>query len=482
MKIRLGVEHQLGETKWAADLFSVVLSRTVLRFWRQLSCWIFFISMIVISAAQPGLSQTGEPDIEIDRDIPYEQVTPWWSDDGTGVEDEVLLTGKLHVVLKVWLSGQNHIDRVTYRANALGINGTSETTGQRFRLTGSFSLDLRNPALTINPDGFVDLPIREYALQLSKVDPEPARLTADSSVGSTASVYISPQTPASVECHRIYDGFGSPTATIDCGDSRFTNFIAPVTYAYRVFASGGDVCISGTPCLVPDGAILFNGFEGDYNTPLLLQARTYAPAGVTQPVATTLDWHCKTGDLEAPVTPGGTFSSCIPFYSSILPINVYAEVRYKIAMYIGGSYQVVSFVVSESPFTYYMLERPMDSAPVIESFNVAASKGPSNRCVLGQPCDVPEGAILHNGMEGDYLPPLYLSLTATDPEGDPVLVQWYCQSGAFFAPVTDLGGGVFSCSPFYTFPGPILVYATVSDGNNEVSSEVRTMYMYERVN
>lgn len=443
-------------------------------------CFLIVFSIGILLVHFVVAQEKEEPDIMTDRDIPYEMQAPWFNDDNSAVEDEVLLRGTLHVVTKVWLSDANHVDRIVINGNAKGIKGTSETTGQRFRLTGAFSFDLRDPDVEINPDGSVDLPQMKYTFQLSLVDPEPAKLTANTESYASFGVYIQ-NPPPQKRCERIYESDGTATAFVDCGDFSMGNYLVPLPYVYRVLADGGDACVPGSVCVIPDGATLFNGYEGDYKSPLSLDARTYYASGISYLKPISRKWHCKTGDREAPVITGGVYPKCTPFYSSTEPITVYVETTYRLAYYSNYSVQPVEFVVTEAPFAYHMLERPMDQAPVIESFSVEALSGPNNYCVFGAHCEVPEGALLFNGQVGDFFPPLFLQLTASDFEGDPLTVQWYCQSGASFAPISDLGGGLYSCDPIYSYPAPILVYATVSDGTNQVTSAVRTLYMAEFV-
>ena len=88
------------------------------------------------------------------------------------------------------------------------------------------------------------------------------------------------------------------------------------------------------------------------------------------------------------------------------------------------------------------------------SFSVAAIPipgVPTPDCPIFQlRWEVPNGALLYNGQTGDYYPPLYLTLQASDPEGSTVTVQWFCLSGSQQAVITDLGGGYYSCDPIYT--------------------------------
>jgi len=72
-----------------------------------------------------------------------------------------------------------------------------------------------------------------------------------------------------------------------------------------------------------------------------------------------------------------------------------------------------------------------------------------------------------------------MQLTASDPEGDPIIVEWFCESGSYLAPIANQGSTSASCSPGYIYPDPITVYAKVSDGHNEVFSDHRQLYMLE---
>ncbi|MCA1622390.1 MAG: hypothetical protein LC778_01075 [Acidobacteria bacterium] len=128
---------------------------------------------------------------------------------------------------------------------------------------------------------------------------------------------------------------------------------------------------------------------------------------------------------------------------------------------------------------------PQNRPPVINYFSVQAFRGPFSH-ICPDPnylCEAPNNAILFNGQAGDYYPPLYLYLSASDPEGAPITVQWFCKTGTQQAPVTwDYTYGYPSCNPIYSSVEPIKVYAIVSDGVNQVPSEVRTYTMLQRVN
>jgi hypothetical protein len=154
----------------------------------------------------------------------------------------------------------------------------------------------------------------------------------------------------------------------------------------------------------------------------------------------------------------------------------------------GGKY-------SEHTVTVLVGSAPTNAAPVIDmdAFGVYAASGPKIGCFPGQfdcheacPsgffCMVPMDSILYNGTVGDFHPPLTLSLGASDPNGDPLTVHWFCQVGSTAYLVTDNGDGTFECSPWSSsITTPILIWATVSDGTTFVRTEVRRLYMLDRV-
>lgn len=131
---------------------------------------------------------------------------------------------------------------------------------------------------------------------------------------------------------------------------------------------------------------------------------------------------------------------------------------------------------------------PINRPPVVDLQSLSITAVPSPGVdTPGCPiflarCEVPDHALLYNGQTGDYRPPLYMSISASDPEGDPITTQWFCRSGTQFATVTALGGGLYSCSPIYSTL-PIDVYVVVSDGVNPPLDPVgRTFFMLGLVN
>jgi hypothetical protein len=150
---------------------------------------------------------------------------------------------------------------------------------------------------------------------------------------------------------------------------------------------------------------------------------------------------------------------------------------------------------SDRTVTVLVGSAPANAAPVIDmdQFDVMAASGPKIGCFPGQfdchescPsgffCMVPMDSILYNGTVGDYHPPLTLSVDASDPNGDSLTVHWFCQVGAYSYAVTDNGDGTFACSPYSSsISTPILIWATVSDGTTTVRTEVRRLFMLDRL-
>lgn len=452
------------------------------------------IGFVMFLATHGAYSQSDEPDRTVYADVPFEMFLPWHKDPKVPVElvDEVVMRGTLKTTTRIWQSSPDHIDRFSFHANAVDIYGVSETTGQRYRITGSFSYDLRDPEVTFNPDGTFTVPDQPWKLRMHMVDPEPARLTSDlfGSTGATAAaVYYSPiQTP----CQRLLTPDGTPTATVHCGNISINYVSLATPHLYRVVSSGGDACIPGQQCVVPDGATLFNGYTGGYRTPLFMQVK--APMNTIAypsiPVATSMRMFCQTGNRPPIISGSSVFSgmfisSCRPIYSATEPIKVWAEIRYRYTRYPNGSWsspQEVTLLVNERPFTYYMNERPMDQPPVINNFTVSGISRVSDRCPIGTLCELIDGDILFNGQVGDYNMPLSLFASVTDPEGDPIMIEWVCISGSQTVPITNQGGTAAGCSPAYTYPGAAQIYGRVTDGNNYVWTPIRELYFLERVN
>lgn len=111
---------------------------------------------------------------------------------------------------------------------------------------------------------------------------------------------------------------------------------------------------------------------------------------------------------------------------------------------------------------------PSNRKPVIDldSFKIFAATGHrSSNCVTGISCEVPDDSLLYNGANdviGDYHAPLTMQMDVSDPEGDPFIVHWFCQTGDQFAPIIYDGEGFPTCEPLYSATQPIYVYASIS--------------------
>lgn len=134
--------------------------------------------------------------------------------------------------------------------------------------------------------------------------------------------------------------------------------------------------------------------------------------------------------------------------------------------------------------TVTVTDAPVNHAPIIDpySFSVRASTGPkSDACITGFWCEVPEGAVLYNGQIGDYYPPLELSVSASDPEGDALSYTWSCTADDYAAPIIANADGTFTCDTT-AFPGnrTVIVRVEVDDGTTTVSwhrSFITLMYV-----
>ena len=197
-----------------------------------------------------------------------------------------------------------------------------------------------------------------------------------------------------------------------------------------------------------------------------------------------------TGDREAPtgtqyLTPAAglqrVIGSCRPIYSATEPIRVWADVYYRHTERLSsGSLREVTTIIKEREFRFYVDERLMDQPPTIHDLTVRAVSRINDRCAIGELCDLIDGDIIYNQQVGDYDPLLHMEMSASDPEGDPIFVEWFCRSGSSFAPVTNQGSLAASCTAPYNYPESIQVYAIVSDGNNfVVTLPVREFYMLE---
>ena len=123
---------------------------------------------------------------------------------------------------------------------------------------------------------------------------------------------------------------------------------------------------------------------------------------------------------------------------------------------------------------------PVNRPPVINGFEVLARRGPLSHtcpdpnylCLLppspfviynGFPVDYPDAQL------GDYHPPIFLAIFATDPDGDALTVEYTCETGANRAPVTwDDTFQAFRCDPIPSNEFPVVFRAVVSDGTTSV--------------
>lgn len=121
---------------------------------------------------------------------------------------------------------------------------------------------------------------------------------------------------------------------------------------------------------------------------------------------------------------------------------------------------------------------------VENTLSVMARKGPFT-IVCPDPnylCEAPSGVYLNNGTagSGDYYPPMFMSVSVTDPKGGPTpTVVWKCETGTGSVPVTYSSEfDAQTCTPVYSSTGPVKIYAVVTDSlNQSIRSEPRIYRM-----
>jgi len=184
----------------------------------------------------------------------------------------------------------------------------------------------------------------------------------------------------------------------------------------------------------------------------ILTARAYDPEDGFLPCS-RISWNVVAPDVRQ---VSSSTSSCKA--SVIFNVQGVRQVKVRATDSFGVAFEHVVNVNVGPP--------PANRKPVIDidSFKVYAFRGPrSDECAIGLFCEAPDNSLLSNGEpgSGEYDPPLYMEMNVTDPEGDPFIVQWFCQTGDQFAPITYTEDGYPSCEPLYSANDPIRVYAAI---------------------
>lgn len=132
--------------------------------------------------------------------------------------------------------------------------------------------------------------------------------------------------------------------------------------------------------------------------------------------------------------------------------------------------------VGTSSISVNVTAPPVNRPPEINFFAVYAYRGP-----FQFPCEdpnylclIPNNAVLNNGFPGSgvYYPPLYMDVSATDPDGTTPSVTWTCTTGTNSAPVTWSNEyGYPTCDPIPSNEFPIIVKVVVSDGVTSVERQ-----------
>jgi len=153
--------------------------------------------------------------------------------------------------------------------------------------------------------------------------------------------------------------------------------------------------------------------------------------------------------------------------------------------------------VGTQSITVNVTSRPDNLPPELnlDTLKILAETRPPGS---GQPCEllgflhclIPENSYLWDGsgarMSDEYQTPLYMTVTATDPEGAPVSYDWQCMTGTQPALVVSLGDNTYKCTPIYAtangVPIPVDVSVAAFDGVSWSARKIIHYFYRARVN
>lgn len=262
------------------------------------------------------------------------------------------------------------------------------------------------------------------------------------------------------------------------------NGVIPLRYAFQ---SGGSRTITITARDADGGTKVFtlvvdvhnslpvvtispNGGTVGATVQFFLTASAYDPDTNTFLTCNRLNWQVNAPDTLALSGGGGTCGAVVKFnQQGVRTVTVSATDIY------GG--------IGTNAINVNVTAPPANRPPEISSFSVYAYRGP-----FQFPCEdpnylclLPGNYTIYNGFPsgfvppqiGEYYPPLYLDVSASDPDGTTPTITWSCRTGS-----TD---GTLSIDPNYPFyircdpvPSntfPVVVRVDVTDGVTSVHRE-----------
>jgi hypothetical protein len=262
-----------------------------------------------------------------------------------------------------------------------------------------------------------------------------------------------------------------------------SNGVIPLRYAFQ---SGGLRTVTITARDLDGGTTIFTiGVDVHNSLPIVtispsggtvgatvqffVSASAFDPDTNTFLTCDRLNWQVSSPDTLTVTGSGGTCSAVVKFnQQGTRTVTVTATDIY------GG--------VGSNSISVNVTAAPTNQPPEINSFHVYAYRGP-----FQFPCEdpnylclLPANYTIYNGFPsgfvppqiGEYYPPLYLDVSATDPDGTTPTVTWSCTTGATPGNITwDDFYGYLKCDPVPSNEFPVVIKVVVSDGVTPVERQ-----------
>jgi hypothetical protein len=282
-------------------------------------------------------------------------------------------------------------------------------------------------------------------------DPEGEAITYSATSSNPADVIPAPPSALNV----TFTTGGDRTISVSARDA--AGAVASFSLSIRVFNSAPIVTISDALPSVPATVQYF------------VTGSAYDPETRTFLSCSQLEWS-----VVAP--PGGRYTITRTGFGGSCGATVVFDDAGPWTLLLSAT--DVHGAVDTASVAIAVTAAPTNRAPAIERFEVLARRGPLSHicpdpnylCLLP-----PEPFVIYNGFPvdypdaqlGDYHPPIFLAIYATDPDGEALTVEYSCETGPNRAPVTwDDTFQAFRCDPIPSNEFQVVFRAVVSDGTN----------------